>query len=221
MDIESDLRRARENERNAQLEAVKAKAVIEESTGVLQRALSDFRDALVRNDVPRFGLVVLNDESIPERRGLFSSTPSYLRMTAKEVGACWRFYGLLIFDNGVIRNYPHLHAGIGTRIIRNQTDFRKRADKALQAAGLGSSLSEDHLYLTKGAELTQVDWSTIQAEYSSYYQRVDFYVNTTRFTVREGGVLIHNNPDSISGVPFGQEAAEFITAGGRLRRAIQ
>jgi hypothetical protein len=221
MDIEGHLNRAREKERDDQLEAVRITAVMDESIGLVQRALADFRDALVRHDVPRLGLVVRNDEFIPESRRLFGFTPSYRRMTAKEVGACWRFYGVLIFDNGIIRNYPYLHAGIGTRIIPGPGDFAERAREALQAAGLGSALSSDHLYLKNGAEPTKVDWSTIRGQFSSYYQSVDFHINQTKFEVRGGDVMIRISDDPIIDVPFGQEAAEFIAAGGRLPRAIR
>lgn len=221
MDIEGHLNRTREKERADQLEATRAIAAIAQGLGLVQRALADFRDALVRHDVPRLGLVVLHDEFIPESRRLFGYTPSSQLMTAKMVGACWRFYGLLIFDNGIIREYPYLDVGIGTRIIPRPGDFAERAGQALEAAGLGSALSRDHLYMKKGVELEQVDWPNVGGRYSSYDKSVEFYISSTQFTVRDGEVCIRTDNDPIIDAPFGKEAAEFIAAGGRLPRAIR
>ncbi len=224
MDIEGHLNRARGKERDDQLEAVRATAAIQESIHFVQRALADFRDALVRHDVPRLALIVLNDELVPESRRLFSSTPAHRRMTATEAGACWRFYGFLIFDNGIVRNYPYLNAGIGGRIAPGGVhgkEYFARAEEALQASGLGSTLSGDHLYLKNGATLTEVDWSTVRGDFSSYYQSVGFYINHTNLEVRGGDVFIRVSDDPIIDVPFGQEAADFIAAGGRLPRAIR
>lgn len=143
MDIDGHLRNARESDRKAALDAERLKTETAASILVLQQVFSEFRDALIRHNVPQFPLVRLNTEFVPAKRRLFGSTPAHQRMTATVVGACWRFHGILLFDDGSILGAHH-GAVVGSQVAPygfGRAHFLEVASQALSEAGLGTELS--------------------------------------------------------------------------------
>lgn len=224
MDIDRKIREAEAAARSATSAAEAVAAETARCVAIVQKSFDDFREALMRHGVEPYTIVQLDRARV--RKGLFREGG----FKARVIGAGGPFHGLVMSEDGSLRVRP-IEAdfgsfgipdqGVGTQVRRND------AARAVQAAGLGTTLAERHFYVrnwsnssgpTDGELVPAVDWSTAtgRANRGGGHQ---VHLSCAKFVVKGSDPFITLwGANQTFDVPLVDEFAAYIQAGGKYAR---
>ncbi|QOT19284.1 hypothetical protein [Paenarthrobacter sp. YJN-5] len=225
MGIEEEFQLRRDQEREAAEKASALDDLAARVAPMLRGEFHDFLSALAKYGVEPHVVVAMKREHFLAKTGLFGRyKAAYSTFVATEVGRCWVFRSLLLFDDGRIakrRNSPwnvgkieswanEWHSGTS-----DKENVRAAAAHALSAAGLGSEVTNDYLFVSPEFEFEFVSWAELKCKPAWDGGTFATLWETKFKLVADGWQLIRRGVDNEESVRLSSAFADYIEGMGR------